>query len=68
MEYLVRLVCREGGTVLDPFAGSGTTGLACLNSSRNFILIEKEEQYCEIARERMALWQIPVHQTCPKEN
>lgn len=59
-EYLIRTYTNEGETVLDNCAGSGTTGLACLNSGRNFILIEKEPEYCEIARERMALWNIPL--------
>jgi site-specific DNA-methyltransferase (adenine-specific) len=59
-EYLIRTYTNEGETVLDNCAGSGTTGLACLNSNRNFILIEKEPEYCEIARERMALWGIPL--------
>lgn len=52
MEYLVKLVSREGAIVLDPFAGSGTTGLACINLKRNCIGIEKEEKYCEIIKKR----------------
>jgi len=38
---------------VDPFAGSGTTGVACKNLNRNFILIEKEEKYCKIGQERL---------------
>ena len=49
MEYLVKLVTREGQTVLDPFAGSGTTGIACKNLNREAILIEREAEYVEIA-------------------
>lgn len=53
MEYLVKLVSREGQTVLDPFAGSGTTGIACKNLNRNAILIEREAEYVEIAKARI---------------
>jgi site-specific DNA-methyltransferase (adenine-specific) len=53
MEYLVRLVSGEGAVVLDPFAGSGTTGIACKNLNRNYILVEKEPQYVEIANSRV---------------
>jgi DNA modification methylase len=49
MEYLVKLVTREGQIVLDPFAGSGTTGIACKNLNREAILIEREAEYVEIA-------------------
>jgi DNA modification methylase len=45
MRWLVRLVTPPGGTVLDPFAGSGTTGVACLAEGFNGILIEKEAEY-----------------------
>ena len=55
MEYLVKLVSREGQTVLDPFAGSGTTGIACKNLNRNAILIEREAEYVEIAKCRIAV-------------
>jgi site-specific DNA-methyltransferase (adenine-specific) len=44
----------EGDTVLDPFNGSGTTGAACLNLNRDFIGIEREQEYIEMARERWA--------------
>ena len=54
MEYLVKLITREGQTVLDPFAGSGTTGIACKNLNRNAILIEREAEYVEIAKCRTA--------------
>ncbi len=53
MEYLIKMVTPKGGIVLDPFAGSGTTGVACHNLKRNFILIEKEPEYCKIAEERL---------------
>lgn len=54
MEYLIKTYTNEGETVLDFAAGSGTIGVACQNTKRNFILIEKEEKYCEIARRRLA--------------
>jgi site-specific DNA-methyltransferase (adenine-specific) len=44
----------EGCTVLDPFCGSGTTGVACMQTGRNFIGIEIDAGYCEIARRRIA--------------
>ena len=53
MEYLVKLVSRESAVVLDPFAGSGSTGLACKNLNRNYILIEKEPEYCGIIKKRL---------------
>lgn len=55
MEYLCRLTkTPTGGTVLDPFMGSGTTGMACKLTDRNFIGIEKEKGYIEIAKRRIA--------------
>jgi len=54
MEYLCILTkTPTGGVVLDPFAGSGTTGVACKKTGRDFILIEKEPEYVEIARKRL---------------
>lgn len=52
-QKLVEMFSEEGDTVLDPFAGSGTTGIACLNTNRNYILIEKNPEYCEIIRKRI---------------
>ena len=43
----------DGDTILDPFMGSGTTGVACIRTGRRFIGIELEPKYCAIARERM---------------
>ena len=58
MEYLVRLTrTPTGGVVLDPFMGSGTTGIACVNEGRDFIGIEQSEEYLEIARRRIEYWQ-----------
>jgi len=53
MEYLIKLVSREGATILDPFLGSGTTLLACHKLNRNGIGIEKEEEYIKIAKARL---------------
>jgi DNA modification methylase len=57
MRYLVRLVTPPGGLVLDPFMGSGTTGLACADEGFSFIGIEMEDEYIEIARRRIAFRQ-----------
>jgi hypothetical protein len=53
MCWLVRLVTPPDGTVLDPFTGSGTTGLASLREGRSFIGIEREPEYVALARERI---------------
>ena len=53
-EYLVKTYTDEGDTVLDNCAGSGTTGVACLNLGRKGILIEREPAYCAIIRKRLA--------------
>jgi hypothetical protein len=54
MRWLVKLVTPPGGTVLDPFTGSGTTGMACRYEQREFIGIEREAEYLEIAKRRIA--------------
>jgi site-specific DNA-methyltransferase (adenine-specific) len=54
MRWLVKLVTPPNGTVLDPFLGSGTTGMACRYELRNFIGIEREAEYLEIAERRIA--------------
>jgi len=56
MKYLCRLVTPPGGVVLDPFMGSGTTGIAACVEGFNFIGIEREEDYIEIARNRIETW------------
>ena len=53
MESLARVVCPPGGVVLDPFMGSGSAGVACLNTGRRFIGIEKDPGYFDIARQRL---------------
>ena len=54
MRYLCKLVTRLGGTVLDPFCGSGSTGKAAILEGFKFIGIEKEFEYCEIANARIS--------------
>ena len=54
MRYLVRLVTRKGGIVLDPFMGSGTTGVAAIEEGMNFVGIEREPHYYEIATRRIS--------------
>jgi site-specific DNA-methyltransferase (adenine-specific) len=56
MRWLCRLVCRRGGTVLDPFLGSGTTGIAALQEDMHFIGIEREPEYFAIAQARIKWW------------
>jgi len=53
-EYLIKTYTNEGELVLDNCAGSGTTAIACLKTNRNYILIEQETKYCDIANKRIA--------------
>lgn len=55
MQWLCRLVTPKGGTILDPFAGTGTTGEAAFREGFNAVLIEREEEYQVDIRRRMAL-------------
>jgi len=54
MRYLCRLVTPKGGTVIDPFMGSGSTGIACKEEGFEFIGIEREKEYFEIAEKRIS--------------
>jgi DNA modification methylase len=56
LRWLTRLVTPTGGTVLDPFAGSGSEGCAAVIEGFNYIGIEKEPEYAEIAKKRIAYW------------
>ena len=56
MRWLVRLVTQPGDLVLDPFTGSGTTGIACMLEGRRFVGIEMDPAYAEIARKRIGAW------------
>ncbi len=56
MEYLCRLTMPpQGGVVLDPFGGSGTTALACKNVGRDCTIVEKDPAYCEIIKARVGV-------------
>ncbi len=54
LEYLIKTYSNEGDLVLDNCMGSGTTGIACINSNRDFVGIEIDKNYFEIAKERLA--------------
>ena len=53
IKYLVTLVTPPDGVCLDPFMGSGTTAIACINTNRNYIGFELDKHYCDIANERI---------------
>jgi len=55
-EYLIKTYTNENNLVLDNCAGSGTTAIACLNSNRNFIVMEKEQKYYDVIVKRVADW------------
>jgi len=56
IENIIYHSSNEGDIAFDPFAGSFTTSIACLNTNRNYICIEKEKQYCDIGRRRIEQW------------
>jgi len=56
MRWLVRLITPEGGTGMDFFGGSGTTGIAYLLEEFSVIVVEKEEEYADLARQRIRHW------------
>ena len=58
LEYLIKTYTLEGDTVLDNTMGSGTTGVACINTNRNFIGMELDENYFNIAKERIENTQV----------
>ena len=53
MDRIVRMTTQPNNIILDPFMGSGTTGVACKNTNRNFIGIELDENYYNIATKRI---------------
>ena len=60
MKWCLERYSEEGQTICDPFMGSGTTGVACVQTGRNFIGIEKDEGYFEIAKKRIEGAQLPL--------
>lgn len=56
MQYMIRLITPPGGTVLDPFMGSGSTGAAAMMERCRFVGIDITEEYIEIARKRIQYW------------
>ena len=61
MKYLIRLITPPGGTVLDPFTGSGSTGCAAVELGYEYIGCELNERYVEIARRRIEAWYAHIH-------
>ena len=60
MEYLIKTYTNEGETVLDFTMGSGATGVACRNLGRDFIGIEKDDKYFEMAKKRITVYQTNI--------
>ena len=60
MRMVIERFTKDGDTILDPFMGSGTTGVACVQTGRNFIGIEIEPKYYEIAEARIAEAQLQI--------
>lgn len=52
--WWTRYLAPPGGTVIDPFNGSGTTGLACLRTGHRYVGVEQDERYCEMAADRLS--------------
>jgi site-specific DNA-methyltransferase (adenine-specific) len=65
MRWLARLVCPPGGTVLDPFTGSGSTGAAALLEGRRFVGIERDGRYVPVACARITHWATVADQQVP---
>jgi DNA modification methylase len=60
MKWCIELVSKEGDTIFDPFMGSGTTGVACVQTGRSFIGCEIDESYFKIAERRIAEAQLQM--------
>ena len=56
INYLVKTYSNEGELILDPFGGSGTTAIACLETNRNYLVIEKDEAYHAVSEQRIIQW------------
>jgi len=68
MQYLVRLITPPNGIVLDPFNGSGTTGIAAKLEGLNYVGLELDAEYCKISEARIAAWEIEKPKTIETEN
>lgn len=53
LQAMVRVVAPRDGLVVDPFCGSGSTGVACLREGRRFLGVERDPEYCDVARKRL---------------
>ena len=71
MEYLIKLITPPNGLVLDPFGGSGTTAVAAQENGFNYVLIEREKEYIDIIKQRVASSKkvnpVVTNSTPPKE-
>ena len=67
MRWLIRLVTPPGGTILDPFTGSGTTGIAAHLEGFEFLGIEREPEYAAIARARIEWWRANTDAGAPTD-
>ena len=67
-EFFIKLFTKEGDNVLDPFAGSGTTGIAAINNSRNVVLIDNKQDYIKIMKKRLAQYESLFSSTIVNED
>jgi len=63
MSYLIELGSRKGDMIVDPFAGSGTTGIAAVLLERNVICLELSEENCQVAKARISAWSKYIQKT-----
>lgn len=68
LEYLIKTYTKEGETVLDNCMGSGSTGVACINTNRNFIGMELDENYFKIAEERIKTTEKEIQENKEKQS
>ena len=67
MRYLIRMITPVGGTVIDPFAGSGTTAIAAVLEEMNFLTCDISSEYVDVSRKRLAYWKNPPKITPKKK-
>jgi len=68
LEWLIKTYSNEGDTVLDNCMGSGSTGVACVNTNREFIGIESDTEYFKICEERINVGRLPLWQNYSPSN